>query len=293
VKQYILFTMPMKLTYLVLMAISLANAGCGHAAQDGKGATQSKTHAVRNNLVIRKAVYGYLPDGPTADVTDKVRQMAKNGTLSVAVADRNFGDPSNGTRKLTITKAIIKFQYSYPADATDVVKGFQVGNELHTTGNGRAKFTVYYSYGDGRKMSTESGDDGSLNIAPPTRLRVDYAVDGIDSCKIVNQGQSLEISGKIETPVTLHQFLGSWGAEWGGVKSDMTVEMRGEKPIVTISDSTTSNESLECGGLSYNTVYNSTGYEFVETVTPTSNGLELSVFRLRDGRTFSGKLTKK
>ena len=292
-RRYILCTMPMKSTHIVLLAIGLASSGCGHAAQDSKRATQSKTHAVQNNLVIRKAVYGYLPDGPTADVTDKVRQMVKNGTLSVTAADRNFGDPSNGTRKLTITKAIIKFQYSYPADATDVVKGFQVGNELHTTGNGGAKFTVYYSYGEGRKMSTESGDDGSLDIAPPTRLRVDYAIGGIDSCKIANQGQSLEIGGKIETPVTLQQLLGSWSAEWGGVKSDMTVEMRGEKPIVTISDSTTSNEHLECGGLAYNTVYNPTGYEFVETVTPTSNGLELSVFRLRDGRTFSGKLTKR
>jgi hypothetical protein len=163
----------------MLALASIFSSGCG-----------------KESLFIRKAVYGYLPDGPTVDVTDKVRPKVKDGTLSVTATDSNFGDPSNGTMKLTITKAVIKFQYSYPADATDTIKGFQTGNTLHTTGNGGAKFTVYYNYGDGKPRSTQSWDDGSLNITPPTKLRVDYAFNGVDMSKTVDYDHTLEINDK-------------------------------------------------------------------------------------------------
>jgi HEAT repeat protein len=54
-------------------------------------------------VVIQKAVYGALPDGPSADVTKKVAEMVKAGSLSVEASNANFGDPANGiTKKLRI-----------------------------------------------------------------------------------------------------------------------------------------------------------------------------------------------
>ena len=50
-------------------------------------------------LVIVKAVYGDLPDGTKADVTDKVKTFVKDDALSVGATNDNFGDPVEGTVK--------------------------------------------------------------------------------------------------------------------------------------------------------------------------------------------------
>jgi HEAT repeat protein len=50
-------------------------------------------------VVIQKAVYGALPNGPSADVTKKVAEMVKAGALSIEASNANFGDPANGTTK--------------------------------------------------------------------------------------------------------------------------------------------------------------------------------------------------
>ncbi|HOX39606.1 MAG TPA: DUF1080 domain-containing protein [Candidatus Brocadiia bacterium] len=44
------------------------------------------------NVVIVKAVYGALPDGPSADVTAKVAQIIKSGAFSIDASNANFGD---------------------------------------------------------------------------------------------------------------------------------------------------------------------------------------------------------
>lgn len=146
--------------------------------------------------LVQKASYGDLPDGPSVDVTEKVRAIVRNGSLNIAANDSNFGDPFNGIMKLTITKAIIKFQYSYPADVTDTIKGFQTENTLHTTGDNGAKITVYYNYGDGKSRSVESGDDGSLNIDPPIKLKVDYTFNKVSRSKTVDHGHTLDVNDK-------------------------------------------------------------------------------------------------
>lgn len=58
-----------------------------------------QTKPVAGNVVIRKAVYGALPDGPSVDVTKKVAEMVKAGTLAIEASNSNFGDPANGTTK--------------------------------------------------------------------------------------------------------------------------------------------------------------------------------------------------
>ena len=79
-----------------------------------KARSQSETQAAENalgalcarqkrtptgNVVIQKAVYGDLPDGPSADVTEKVAQVVKAGSMTVEASNRSFGDPAQGIVK--------------------------------------------------------------------------------------------------------------------------------------------------------------------------------------------------
>lgn len=50
-------------------------------------------------LEITEAVYGDLPDGDAADVTQEVAEMVEAGALSVEASNANFGDPADGTVK--------------------------------------------------------------------------------------------------------------------------------------------------------------------------------------------------
>ncbi len=50
-------------------------------------------------IVVEKAVYGDLPDGQSADVTDKVKQLVDSGAPSVDATNANFGDTAPGTPK--------------------------------------------------------------------------------------------------------------------------------------------------------------------------------------------------
>jgi HEAT repeat protein len=50
-------------------------------------------------IVIEKAVYGDLPDGQSAEVTDKVKQIVDSGSPTVEASNANFGDPAPGTPK--------------------------------------------------------------------------------------------------------------------------------------------------------------------------------------------------
>ena len=47
-------------------------------------------------LVIVKAVWGMLPNGPSFDVTRDVASMVENDSLSVNADNANFGDPAPG-----------------------------------------------------------------------------------------------------------------------------------------------------------------------------------------------------
>jgi HEAT repeat protein len=58
------------------------------------------TSAGGSNVVIKKAVYGDLAKGPSADVTKKVAELVKAGATSVEASNENFGDPANGKVKM-------------------------------------------------------------------------------------------------------------------------------------------------------------------------------------------------
>ena len=50
-------------------------------------------------LVIQKAVYGALPDGPSADVTALVAELVKSGHLAIEASNNTFKDPAGGLVK--------------------------------------------------------------------------------------------------------------------------------------------------------------------------------------------------
>ncbi|HNX35273.1 MAG TPA: DUF1080 domain-containing protein [Kiritimatiellia bacterium] len=63
--------------------------------------------AVPGAIVIRKAVYGVLPDGPQKDVTAKVAALVKAGNATLDVANGTFGDAAPGkVKRFTIEYAV-------------------------------------------------------------------------------------------------------------------------------------------------------------------------------------------
>src|SRR5581483_3118538 len=51
-------------------------------------------------LVIRKAMFGDLPDGNANDVTADIRSRVKDDSLTVKVNTDDFGDPAGGRPKM-------------------------------------------------------------------------------------------------------------------------------------------------------------------------------------------------
>jgi len=70
------------------------------AAEDAlRALTAREARTGGGKVVIRKAVYGDLPDGKSADVTKKVTRLVRNGATSVEASNSHFGDPVQGKPK--------------------------------------------------------------------------------------------------------------------------------------------------------------------------------------------------
>jgi HEAT repeat protein len=50
-------------------------------------------------IVVQKAVYGNLPDGPSVDVLERVAHTVEAGSPSITASNVNFGDPAPGSVK--------------------------------------------------------------------------------------------------------------------------------------------------------------------------------------------------
>jgi hypothetical protein len=86
---------------LLVKARSPAEIQAAEGALSALCARQSGPAA--GKVVIVKAEYGALPDGPSADVTKQVAALVKAGTLSIDASNDNFGDPANGhVKKLRV-----------------------------------------------------------------------------------------------------------------------------------------------------------------------------------------------
>ena len=70
------------------------------AAESALGALVARQSGpASGNIVIVKAEYGNLPEGPLADVTEKVAALVKEGALAVEASNSLFGDPAHGIVK--------------------------------------------------------------------------------------------------------------------------------------------------------------------------------------------------
>ncbi|HET6249651.1 MAG TPA: hypothetical protein VFE47_18325 [Tepidisphaeraceae bacterium] len=76
-----------------------------------KTADQGGTLDISTRLIIRKAVYGNLPKGAMADVTDQVADLVRKNSLSITVGNELFGDPAEGVVK--------HFRVDYTLDGVD------------------------------------------------------------------------------------------------------------------------------------------------------------------------------
>ena len=78
------------------------------------------------DVIIRKAVYGDLPDGAKADVTAKVAEIVKRGALAVEASNAEFGDPAVGISK--------KLRVEYTAGGAERTEIVNEGQTLRFAG---------------------------------------------------------------------------------------------------------------------------------------------------------------
>jgi hypothetical protein len=156
-------------------------------------------------LVIVKALYGDLPNGPKADVTQKVAAMVENDKLSVEASNENFGDTAPNVPK--------KLQVQYTVGGVAGEKTVDEGQTLEISGRParlvirKAVFGVLL---DGPridvtdKILVEIVDDTltveatTANFGDPApgqhkKLRVDYTFDGKPHSKTVDENQPMLI----------------------------------------------------------------------------------------------------
>jgi len=74
-------------------------------------------------IIIRKAVYGALPEGPSKDVTAKVEALVKAGKADLEIANETFGDAAPGKVK--------KFQVEYAVNGVARKAAANEGGLIH------------------------------------------------------------------------------------------------------------------------------------------------------------------
>jgi len=79
-------------------------------------------------LIVRKAMFGDLPDGDANDVTSEVAKRVKDDALTVKPTSDDFGDPAPGKTK--------KLRVDYTFDGTQKSKTVDEGQTLAISGGG-------------------------------------------------------------------------------------------------------------------------------------------------------------
>ena len=161
-------------------------------------------------FVIVKAEYGDLPDGAKADVTAKIKELAKPDGLTVDATNDNFGDPAEGVLK--------KLKVEYTLDGQKMARTVDENETLTISTKPSRLVVVKAFYGDlpdGNKTDVTakvqamvkddalSVDATNDNFGDPAegvgkKLKVDYTFEGASKSKEANEGESLTISNKGE-----------------------------------------------------------------------------------------------
>ncbi|UCG59522.1 MAG: HEAT repeat domain-containing protein [Phycisphaerales bacterium] len=97
---------------LLLSAKSTSEIRSAERALSAKCSREAKPSA--DKVTIRRAVYGAVGEGGSADVTEKVAKMVADGALSITASNANFGDPAQGVVK--------QLQIEFTADGVTQVK---------------------------------------------------------------------------------------------------------------------------------------------------------------------------
>jgi len=117
---------PAELPALLAILVKARSAAETQAAESALGALVARQSGpASGNVVILKAVYGDLPNGPSADVTKKVAALVKAGSLAVEASNGNFGDPAHGIAK--------KLRVDYSVNGVRVSKTVAEGDSLPLT----------------------------------------------------------------------------------------------------------------------------------------------------------------
>ncbi|HTA95580.1 MAG TPA: DUF3395 domain-containing protein [Verrucomicrobiae bacterium] len=109
-------------------------AGTKSAFENGvlKLSLKDKPDAAKKNsppkMVIRKAIYGDLPEGNSFDVTSEVAKLVRDDTLTVTPNGDDFGDPSMGRPK--------KLRVDYTFDGKEKSKTVAEDQALTISANG-------------------------------------------------------------------------------------------------------------------------------------------------------------
>jgi HEAT repeat protein len=91
---------PADLPALLKILVKARSSAESQAAENALGALCARLSGpASGKVVILKAEYGVLPEGPLADVTGQAAALVKAGALSVQASNENFGDPANGHGK--------------------------------------------------------------------------------------------------------------------------------------------------------------------------------------------------
>jgi HEAT repeat protein len=89
-----------ELPALLKILVKARSPAQSQAAENALGALCARQSGpAAGKVVIVKAEYGSLPEGPLADVTQQVASLVKAGTLAVDASNDNFGDPAQGRPK--------------------------------------------------------------------------------------------------------------------------------------------------------------------------------------------------
>jgi hypothetical protein len=166
-------------------------------------------------LTILKAVYGDLPDGGKVDVTEQLKKLVQNNSLTVAATNDNFTDPAEGIGKK------LRVEYKFGEGKPEVKECAE--NETlvikppveDPNAKLKIKKAVYGDLPDGNKTDvTEKvramvkGDTLSVaatndNFGDPAegvgkKLKVDYTFGGVEKSKTVDENETLTINDKGE-----------------------------------------------------------------------------------------------
>ncbi|HOV75970.1 MAG TPA: HEAT repeat domain-containing protein [Candidatus Hydrogenedentes bacterium] len=88
-----------EMDFLLAILLEGRSAPEMQAAESALGSLCERQKRMPGAVSVQKAIYGVLPDGPLADVTDKVKALVDSGMPSIVASNDLAGDPAPGRVK--------------------------------------------------------------------------------------------------------------------------------------------------------------------------------------------------